>query len=174
MGVEEQKSTQVFSLPLVSLNHVSFLCASVENSVRFYKDVLGFDLIKRPTSLDFKGAWLHKCGISIHLLQTDNSDSITPKKEFVINPKSNHISFQCDNIEMVRNMFMDIGIKFVSAKVKDGDILVDQIFFHDPDGNMIEICDCQKFPVILLSPVCQIKSSTGFVKRWLGIIFDCF
>jgi catechol 2,3-dioxygenase-like lactoylglutathione lyase family enzyme len=45
------------AVPLVRLNHVSFHCASVEASVRFYQRVLGFELVKRPASLDFEGAW---------------------------------------------------------------------------------------------------------------------
>jgi len=44
-------------LPLVRLNHVSFQCESVEASVGFYQRVLGFELVKRPASLDFRGAW---------------------------------------------------------------------------------------------------------------------
>lgn len=56
MEIEELNGLE--SLPLLSLNHVSLLCRSVWNSVRFYEDVLGFCLIKRPTSFDFNGAWL--------------------------------------------------------------------------------------------------------------------
>lgn len=58
---------------------------------------------------------------------------------------------------MVRKMLGDAGKEYVSAVVKDGGILVDQIFFHDPDGNTIEICDCQKLPVVPLSPGCRIN-----------------
>jgi catechol-2,3-dioxygenase len=45
------------ALPLVRLNHVSFQCASVAESAEFYQRVLGFELVKRPASLDFEGAW---------------------------------------------------------------------------------------------------------------------
>lgn len=44
-------------LPLLALNHVSFVCKSVSNSVDFYERVLGFVMIKRPSSFDFEGAW---------------------------------------------------------------------------------------------------------------------
>ncbi|RDX83737.1 hypothetical protein CR513_35318 [Mucuna pruriens] len=53
MGKMEQGS-----LPLLSLNHVSFVCKSVSESVKFYEDVLGFVLIKRPSSFKFEGAWV--------------------------------------------------------------------------------------------------------------------
>jgi catechol 2,3-dioxygenase-like lactoylglutathione lyase family enzyme len=44
-------------LPLASLNHISIVCRSVEASLRFYADVLGFVPIRRPGSFDFDGAW---------------------------------------------------------------------------------------------------------------------
>lgn len=50
-------SSSSSQLPLLSLNHVSFVCQSVRRSVRFYEEVLGFVLIKRPSSFDFEGAW---------------------------------------------------------------------------------------------------------------------
>lgn len=45
------------ALPLLSLNHVSLLVNDVFSSVRFYEDVLGFCLVKRPSSFNFHGAW---------------------------------------------------------------------------------------------------------------------
>lgn len=52
-GVENEAS----SLPLLSLNHVSFVCKSVARTARFYQEVLGFMLIKRLSSFNFEGAW---------------------------------------------------------------------------------------------------------------------
>ncbi|PON74269.1 Glyoxalase/fosfomycin resistance/dioxygenase domain containing protein [Parasponia andersonii] len=56
MEIEEVSNCE--GLPLLSLNHVSLLCRSVWASVRFYEEVLGFVLIKRPSSFNFNGAWL--------------------------------------------------------------------------------------------------------------------
>lgn len=44
-------------LNLKSLNHISLLCRSVEESMDFYQNVLGFIPIRRPGSFDFDGAW---------------------------------------------------------------------------------------------------------------------
>lgn len=38
------------------------------------------------------------------------------------------------------------------AQVWEGNILVTQLFFHDPDNNMIEICDCNRLPIVYLRP----------------------
>lgn len=157
-------SSSSTTMPLLSLNHVSFVCKSVSKSVRFYEDVLGFVLIKRPSSFDFEGAWLFKYGIGIHLLESDN----VPTKKGTINPKDNHISFQCSDMKVLMQKLEEMNIEYVTAVVEEGGITVDQLFFHDPDGYMIEICNCQNLPVLPLSscplklPKTTTKSSMSF------------
>jgi len=136
-------------LHLKSLNHISLLCRSIEESINFYQNVLGFVPIRRPGSFKFDGAWLFEFGIGIHLLQSEDPDSLPTKTE--INTKDNHISFQCESMEAVEKKLKDMGIKYVRALVEEGGIQVDQLFFHDPDGFMVEICNCECLPVIPLA-----------------------
>ncbi|XP_015579222.1 glyoxylase I 4 [Ricinus communis] len=140
------------SMPLLSLNHVSFVCKSVAESVRFYEDVLGFVLIQRPSSFNFEGAWLFNYGIGIHLLEAED----VPHKKGPINPKDNHISFQTSDMDLVVRNLEEKNIEYVTAVVEEGGITVDQLFFHDPDGYMVEICNCQNLPVLPLS-ACPLK-----------------
>lgn len=146
-------STSPTTLPLLSLNHVSFVCKSVSESVKFYEQVLGFVLIKRPSSFKFEGAWLFNYGIGIHLLESDSAP--TTKKD-KINPKDNHISFQCSDMKLVMQKLEEMNIEYVTAVVEEGGVKVDQLFFHDPDGYMVEICNCQNLPVLPLSS-CPLK-----------------
>ena len=44
-------------LRLTSLNHISIVCRSIDKSLGFYQNVLGFFPIRRPGSLNFPGAW---------------------------------------------------------------------------------------------------------------------
>ncbi|KAJ0797064.1 putative glyoxalase/Bleomycin resistance protein/Dihydroxybiphenyl dioxygenase [Helianthus annuus] len=74
-------------------------------------------------------------GIGIHLLKME----ITPAKTGVINPKDNHISFQCAYMDLIILKLQKMGINYVTAVVKEGGVEVNQLFFHDPDGYMIEI-----------------------------------
>ncbi|PSS07468.1 Metallothiol transferase [Actinidia chinensis var. chinensis] len=136
-------------LPLTSLNHISIVCRSVEESIRFYTSVLGFVPVRRPGSFNFDGAWLFSYGIGIHLLQAEDPESLHKKSE--INPKDNHISFQCESMAAVEKKLKDLGIDYVRQQVEEGGIYVDQLFFHDPDGFMIEICNCDNLPVIPLA-----------------------
>ncbi|KAD4889248.1 hypothetical protein E3N88_21321 [Mikania micrantha] len=134
-------------LQLKSLNHISLVCRSVEESTDFYTNVLGFVPIRRPGSFDFDGAWLFNYGIGIHLLQSETPSDNLPKKT-EINPKDSHISFQCESMGMVEKKLKEMGIVYKRQQVEEGGIYVDQLFFHDPDGFMIEICNCDNLPVI--------------------------
>ncbi|KAG4939953.1 hypothetical protein GLYMA_16G003500v4 [Glycine max] len=154
-------------LPLLSLNHVSFVCKSVSESVKFYQDVLGFVLIKRPSSFKFEGAWLFNYGIGIHLLESEK----VPVEKREINPKENHISFQCSDMKVIMQKLDAMKIEYVRAVVEEGGIKVDQLFFHDPDGYMIEICNCQNLPVLPISS-CPLKQLAAGEATTLNI--NCF
>lgn len=53
-----------------------------------------------------------------------------------------------------------MGMRYVTAVVEDGGIQVDQVFFHDPDGYMVELCDCENIPIL------PISSCSSFNKPW--------
>ncbi|KAL9440455.1 hypothetical protein AB3S75_019172 [Citrus x aurantiifolia] len=124
-------------LSLKSLNHISLVCRSVEKSLDFYQNVLGFLPITRPGSFDFHGAWKYP----------DRMPSISK----IINPKDNHISFQCENMATVERKLTEVKIEYVKSRVEEGRIYVDQVFFHDPDGSMIDISNCDVLPVVPLA-----------------------
>nr|ABK25860.1 unknown [Picea sitchensis] len=59
---------EIEPLPLMSLNHVSRLCKSVEDSMDFYEKIMGFVPMKRPGAFNFGGACpLIPIQIRIHL-----------------------------------------------------------------------------------------------------------
>ncbi|XWS55310.1 hypothetical protein CRYUN_Cryun10bG0164100 [Craigia yunnanensis] len=164
--VSSSTSTSPTTLPLLSLNHVSFVCKSVNESVRFYEEVLGFVLIKRPSSFNFEGAWLFNYGIGIHLLE---SESVPTKKE-KINPKDSHISFQCSDMKLVMRKLEEMKIEYATAVVEEGGVKVDQLFFHDPDGYMVEICNCQNLPVLPLSS-CPLKLPNSSINHAVSSLY---
>ncbi|MCD7449418.1 hypothetical protein HAX54_052124 [Datura stramonium] len=55
--------------------------------------VMGFCLVKRPSSFNFHGAWLYNYGVGIHLLENkamEDYDAINEPR--LINPKDNQYS----------------------------------------------------------------------------------
>jgi len=100
---------------------------------------------------------LFNYGIGIHLLESAK----VPVKKREINPKENHISFQCSDMRLIMQKLEAMDIVYVTAVVEEGGIQVDQLFFHDPDGYMIEICNCQNLPVLPISS-CPLKHQPSF------------
>jgi hypothetical protein len=64
-------------------------------------------------------------------------------------------------------------IEYVTAVVEDGGIQVDQLFFHDPDGYMIEICNCQNLPVLPIS-TCPLKNVNNHIKNQAPPFYGMF
>uniref|UniRef100_A0A7I4EBV2 VOC domain-containing protein n=1 Tax=Physcomitrium patens TaxID=3218 RepID=A0A7I4EBV2_PHYPA len=59
---------------------------------------------------------------------------------------------QSDSILGVEQALQDHGIKYTRTTIDENGVQIEQVFFHDPDGFMIEICTCEKFPVQPLIP----------------------
>jgi hypothetical protein len=67
---------------------------------------------------------------------------------------------QCTDVGLVISRLEDMGMKYVTALVEDEGIKVEQVFFHDPDGYMIELCNCENIPIVPIS-----SSSCSFKAR---------
>lgn len=60
--------------------------------------------------------------------------------------------WQCESMITVERTLKEMEIDYVKCRVEEAGICVDQLFFHDPDGTMIEICNCEVLPVVPLAP----------------------
>jgi hypothetical protein len=55
-------------------------------------------------------------------------------------------------MEAMQRRLKELGIRYVQRRVEEGGIYVDQLFFHDPDGFMVEVCTCDNLPIVPLVP----------------------
>ncbi|MBT7989271.1 MAG: hypothetical protein HN769_05265, partial [Anaerolineae bacterium] len=60
-------------MEIKGLQHVNVVVKDVGISRQFYCDVLGMDEKPRHPSFQLTGAWLHKNGAEIHLVQEDHA-----------------------------------------------------------------------------------------------------
>ncbi|KAL9239695.1 hypothetical protein vseg_013993 [Gypsophila vaccaria] len=143
----------------MALNHVSRLCRSVETSKEFYTKVLGFVVIERPHAFEsFDGAWLFNYGIGIHLVQSTDERRLPCNKDD-LDPMDNHISFQCEDMEAMEKRLKEFNIKYKKRTVedKDNETTIDQLFFKDPDGFMVEICNCENLKLVPAGSLGQLR-----------------
>jgi lactoylglutathione lyase len=111
-------------------NHVSIHAYDMEESLRFYIDVLGMRHVPSP-DFSFHVEWLELGDQQLHLFLRD-----TPAPEF------HHIGFDVDDFEAAylvageRGLFdSDAGSPNV-RELNDGSV---QMYLRDPAGNLIEI-----------------------------------
>ncbi len=119
-------------LELLALNHVARTTKKLEESRRFYVDVLGCRELSRP-AFSFNGYWLYVAGIQFHLIE----DLATPDPPESINPRDNHVAFAVKNVDVMEGKLQEHGIVYRRNVIVDRQI--HQIFFRDPDGWVIEI-----------------------------------
>ena len=134
----------------IKLHHVNVCSKNVPELADFYREVL--DLQPEP-SLE-KGRILDKEGYpgKVTFLSDGTTQFHLAEKDFgisfrtgqAVNPvERGHIAFRTDNIEAFKQRLRDKGIPFsdFGAWAMKGWA---QIFFYDPEGNVIEVHEVQE------------------------------
>lgn len=129
-------------LPITAVNHVGRKTKRLEESRKFYKEVLGFREVSRP-NFDFPGAWLYNYGIMIHLIHSPSATD--PDGE--IDTRGDHLALNTNDFEGAEELLKQFGIPYRKNVVVDRNIK--QIFFRDPDGHHIEIATYPPTPAFV-------------------------
>ena len=128
----------------LELHHINLSTQDVKKLETFYKDILFLDTQSDdlPTLEKKKGysgdvSFVGDGKVQMHLAQKDLS--VNFKTGHFINPvEKGHIAYRTDDIEAFKKHLKENNVEFTDW----GDIGVSgwhQIFFYDPDGNIIEV-----------------------------------
>ena len=128
----------------LELHHINLSTQDVKKLETFYKDILFLETQRDdlPTLEKKKGysgdvSFVGDGKVQMHLAQKDLS--VNFKTGHFINPvEKGHIAYRTDDIEAFKKHLKENNIEFTDW----GDIGVSgwhQIFFYDPDGNIIEV-----------------------------------
>ncbi len=115
-------------------NHIALPTSNAQRCARFYCEVLGFRLVPRP-SFSFEGRWLYRAeaGVMIHLIQDENRQLKTEP----IDTRGYHFAMQSGDVSRDLRLLAEHGVETVERTLPDHGYR--QVFFHDPDGNVVEI-----------------------------------
>jgi catechol 2,3-dioxygenase-like lactoylglutathione lyase family enzyme len=116
-----------------------------EDTISFYQGFIGFhaDPARRSTP-EFPGAWLDTANdTQVHLLGVEGTSRFAKAPDQ--DPASPHIALGVPDIDAAKAELTDAGIAWFSM----GSGPTDQVFLHDPGGNMIEVhqadlCRCKR------------------------------
>ncbi len=115
------------------LDHFNIRTGKLDDTVRFYEDVLGLSVGARP-NFSFPGAWLYSDGQAVvHLV--DISALAEPQK-----PDSgvvHHVAFASRGFAKMKQRVQSRAVPFDTREVPGGELW--QIFVRDPNGVLIEL-----------------------------------
>lgn len=128
----------------LKLHHINLSTDNVERLDDFYQNILGLDnqvsgLPKLEKKQGYAGdvAFVSDGDIQMHLAQKDIHASFNAEQ--IVNPVSHgHIAFRTDDIAAFKQKLKAHNIPYSDwgNQAVEG---WEQIFFYDPDGNVIEV-----------------------------------
>mmetsp|Transcript_33473 Transcript_33473/g.94726 ORF Transcript_33473/g.94726 Transcript_33473/m.94726 type:complete len:623 (+) Transcript_33473:71-1939(+) len=136
---------------ITCVNHISRETADVERLRRFYSTVLGLKALRRP-DFGFGGAWLEiQPGIALHIIELDPDKPTAQGRHPVQDAdltdagrlperfirRSHHVALTVPDIGAAKGTLEAHGVRYAENAVPGTSYV--QLFFHDPDGNGVEI-----------------------------------
>jgi glyoxylase I family protein len=115
------------------IHHASLIVSDTEQSLHFYRDILGLTLTERPP-LPFPGAWLQLGEQQIHLLELDNPDPTTGRPAH--GGRDRHVAMHCNSIDTLRDTLDAAGIAYTTSISGRR-----ALFCRDRDGNALEFIE---------------------------------
>ena len=117
-------------MAVAGMNHFTILTDDVDNTVRFYGELLGLEPGPRP-KLKFPGAWLYAGGQPIlHVVGGRPTSELKPG---VID----HMAFSGNDLGATLSALKDHGVEY-DCRQQVGTGLW-QVFFFDPNGAKVEL-----------------------------------
>lgn len=119
-------------LSIKAFNHVALQVSDVAQSADFYAKVLDLEEIRIP-AFDYPVRWFSLGeNRELHLIGREESGTST-------GIRGNHFCLEVTDILQAEKHLKDLGIDYMPIKLRpDG---VKQLFFTDPDGHYIELCE---------------------------------
>ena len=115
------------------LDHFNIRTRHLDETVRFYRDVLGLEPGPRP-NFSFPGAWMYCNGRAIvHLVDISPTDEPQKPDSGVVH----HVAFASRGFAAMKAHLESAGVAFTDRQVPGGELW--QIFVRDPNGVMLEL-----------------------------------
>jgi len=149
---------------LLTIDHINIVVADLPRMMAFYRDALGLNVTKEVT---ISGDWVDRVvgltgakgdvvyldlpsGPRVELLRYQSPIAGRPEGLGAANtPGTRHFAFRVDDIDAAVERLRRAGVQFMSEvqTVPDsqvnyaGGVRKRLVYFRDPEGNLLEICE---------------------------------
>ena len=123
------------------IQHCALVVSDLETSRRFYGASLGLTEISRPASFAFAGAWFQAGTDEVHLIlegDTTMRAGGSQAGSALAAGLVTHLALEVDDLAAMVARLNERGIEIGGGPMPRGDG-VDQAFFLDPDGYVVEV-----------------------------------
>ena len=118
----------------LAIQHVSVIVADTQQSLLFYRDVLGLAEDPQRPGLGYPGAWLTIGAQQIHLLELPNPDPVTGRPAH--GGRDRHVALTLRNLDALRRRLEAAAIPYTLSKSGRR-----ALFCRDPDSNALEFIE---------------------------------
>lgn len=113
-----------------SLDHVGVLTTDLDNSIRFFEEVIGLKTGPRP-DLDFDGAWLYDDDRAVvHLMVLGEFD---PSHTGALH----HVAFKAEGSAAFETLLKEKNLDYRKVYTPESDLT--QLFVKEPGGITVEL-----------------------------------
>ena len=126
------------------LQHTGLIVSDLDRSRSFYAEALGLEEVPRPPNFTFAGAWFRFGEDEIHLLaeaDTAGRAGAPNAGGGAVFGLANHLAFEVDDLATACARLAENDVALIGGPMPRGDGVA-QVFFHDPDGHLLEFFEC--------------------------------
>ena len=121
------------------LDHVNIIATDLDETIRFYQEVLGFRFGARPSGMNFAGGWLLDAADRpiIHLITYDPARHGPTERRAMPTGSIDHVALACQDFAGTLRRCEELGIDHRVSDRKYGDLR--QVFITDPNNVTLEL-----------------------------------
>ena len=133
---------------LKKINHIAIAVSNIEESAKFYQNVLGLSLsdVEVVPAQKTRAGFFRIGEMNIELVQPSETDSPLVKFLETKGQGIHHICFEVDDVEVEVGAFLEKGATMVDQKPRPGAHQTKVAFVHpkSSSGVLIELCELPK------------------------------
>lgn len=136
MSEHELKDTKMAPLN-IRLSHLHLLVSKFEESIKFYEETLGFELIPSDSSENY--AEFRSGNVTLSLFRRSVMEKTLPLPPATVNSNAAVLVLTSDDVDQSYSVLSERKVAFIDKPENNNEWGLRVVHLKDPEGNLIEI-----------------------------------